>query len=72
MIVFFVLTGFSLSLSVFVGADATGRGSEEDRQDVGQHGSGPEDQPEAHKRYQECVGRPCQLLQGQARNKATT
>lgn len=64
----------SLSLSGFVsvGAGATGWGSEEDRQDVGQHGSGPEDQPEAHYQYQECVGRPCQLLQRQARDKATT
>lgn len=32
-----------ISLFVSVGADTTGWGSEEDGQDVGQHGSGPED-----------------------------
>lgn len=62
----------SLSLIVSIGADATGGGSEEDGQDVGQHGSGSEDQPEAHYQYQECVGWSCQLLQGQARDKTTT
>lgn len=53
-----------------VGADATGRGSEEGGQDVEHHGGGHEDQPEAHQWDQECVGRPGQLLQGQAGDKA--
>ena len=70
----FLSLSLSLSLSLFfsIGADATGGGSEEDRQDVGQHGSGSEDQPEAHYQYQKCVGWSCQLLQGQARDKTTT
>ena len=58
-------------LFFFLGADASGGGSEKVREDGRQHGGRLEDQPEAHQRHQECVGRSCELLQGEARNQAT-